>query len=233
MTLLFNWQMENTGTAEYSAGDAVGSNYGTVAFDGTIKQAGSYSIKCTNAGGYYFDISSLDIVKNTGAIVLYLYGGTFHATTGNVFVAYLGSYNNAIEIYTYDITGTKYVCARYTGNSTAVGIGASVGNDVATGQWYKVTLRWRLTGSPNLSLQVGTNTPVTDDTDLTAFAVSSGTLYVGPLDSGMTVYLDNLKIYDDWDATEGGGGGGTTGMRVGILRAMPEGIMRGMSGMIK
>jgi hypothetical protein len=33
--------------------------------------------------------------------------------------------------------------------------------------------------------------------------------------------------------TASGGGGGTTGQRVGILRAMPEGIMRGMSGMIK
>ena len=209
MTKLFEWQMENTLTADYSAGDSSGTMNNTVTFDGSVYHDGSYSEKVegANYNSVMYDITSLDIVKNTGSLVFWSY----HDVTSSIILlrVYLGSLNDRLDVKChYDSASTEYINANYVGNGNTVSISDDANLLITgVGAWHKWTLRWRTgTENPALSLQLDSNTPVTVDTDLTSWAASSGLLYIGNVttDGQLGEYwrIDNLKIYDTWDGVD-------------------------------
>ncbi len=225
MTLLLEWQMENSDTAETSAGDTAASRSGTTAFDATIKHDGSYSLKCTGEGNAVFDIATLDIAKNTGSLVFYVYFAVL-AAADYVFEIKLGSDNNSLGLIVWNNgAGDYYLYAAYYGDSTPLSVTPAGPSAVVTGQWYKVTLRWR-TGStlPSLSLQLDSGIALTNGTELTAWATDSGQIIIGNQGAGNTTYFDNLQIWDSWDGPEGGAppAGGMGSLLNGLIDGIGE-----------
>jgi len=206
MTKLFDWQMENTLTADYSAGDSSGTGSGTYEFDGTTKHDGSYSLKALVVDDMVlYDVVSLDIVKNTGCIKAWVrFNGAIAANINPVYVTFDGS--NELYLNVTNIASTLYAGMTYIGGGASVYPDVDANTIVVADTWYEFIARWRTgTTNPSLSFQLGTGTAITVDTDLTAWTTTTGLLRIGNYGvSSPTVWVDNLRIYDDWDGTEGG-----------------------------
>jgi hypothetical protein len=64
----------------------------------------------------------------------------------------------------------------------------------------KVTVKWRASGDPKMSIQIDAGTPVTAAAPMSGtFAGSPSTMTVGQSSwASWEIYADNVKLYNAW-----------------------------------
>jgi hypothetical protein len=93
-----------------------------------------------------------------------------------------------------DSAATGYWCRHTAGGTTVLAESAAV----LTGAFHTVTCKWRTTGSPHLSIQIDTDTPVTSTSALGTFVGTISTLTITRDYGYAGFYMDNLKVYNTW-----------------------------------
>lgn len=203
--LLFEWHMENatvtTGTpAGCSSGDTTATVAGTLA-NTITPQDGSYALYKANAtnGSAALTITSNDIAAHAeGTLIIYFRFATWASGDKIVLIDYGGT-GNSINLATRTNAGNNALKAQYQGNGAAAVDVFANSTYMSADTWYKLTLKWKVGGTPTLSVQVDAGTPDTTNTALTAMTSDSGTLTIGSwLTSGLVAATDNIKIYNGW-----------------------------------
>jgi hypothetical protein len=198
-SILFEWHMEDAdvtaGTpAGQSAGDTTASITGAT-FVTDPKQDGTYSLYPANPNyGAEFDAAAL-YSASEGTIQFYCIINPHLADPTPVRIRFNTDNNNRINL---DFANTDAIRARYVGGGTTVSATSSNGS-IVDGQWHKITVRWRATGDPNLSITVDDGSEGTSNTDLPTFSSAPNLLFIG---NGSTtdgeMHVDNITIWDTW-----------------------------------
>jgi hypothetical protein len=206
--LLFSWHMENEnvtlGTpAGCSDGDETATLNSGATIDSTQFQDGANSLSCPTGSDYAgFAVSGNDIFSETaGTIIFYLRINTGGYVTGaNLFSSRIDP-NNRFEIYMQgaDTPTGREIFMRWDGAGTTQSASTSDA-DLDTNTWYKITAKYDTADvDPNLSLQIDSETPVTNNNNLVAWSGSLSAMNIGnTLSAASDYWLDNIKVYDNW-----------------------------------
>jgi hypothetical protein len=217
--LLFSWHMENTDVTTggvaggvnngCSAGDSTATANGAgVTLDTSVFQDGAKSIKSVTGAGanrYEFDWASGDILATgQGTIDFWMY---YTGTLAGHHPFYL-IVNTDNRIYCF-VDGANYLGCIWTYGAAAVNARTNANASIfPASTWIHCKVRWHkgtahsglyqkvtcdgTTGESN-SNDNGTN-------DLGTWAGTAATFAIGDTGNGtgLTLYIDNLKIYDTW-----------------------------------
>jgi hypothetical protein len=164
-----------------------------------VAQDGTYSVSFPTASADYVEFNAASLFSTTaGTTTFYVYITTFIQNTYIWQARY--DANNQLTIMmrgTDDATGREIRASWFPNNATSINVTTTSAN-MALNTWYLVTVKWRLTGTPNFSIQVDATGEVTDDTELGNFSNAPTTLRFGNQNADGLGYLDNIKIYDSW-----------------------------------
>lgn len=156
------------------------------------KSDGTYSLATVSA-----DIAAktatitADVDSAAGTVVFDIYATTL-TNFEDILQINLASPDSNNMLLIKEISGSYYFYYYGGGENT------SVSATHTTGSWQTVTIKWRVTGSPHLSIQVDSGTAGTS-TD--ALKTLTGTLTTFQIGQGISVNvykIDKLKVYNSW-----------------------------------
>jgi hypothetical protein len=154
--------------------------------------SGSYNFHTTGVNAKYASIDT-DVSASSGTVEIDLY-----------FVTSVTQYARFVE---FAVDGSNYILLQGGASNTLQFIYYAAGNynivssaAVSNGTWMKVTVKWRASGDPKMSIQIDAGTPVTAAAPMSGtFAGSPSTMTVGQSSwASWEIYADNVKLYNAW-----------------------------------
>lgn len=162
-----------------------------LAYSSTQKSDGTYSIHASSATSTKTASITIDNNKTEGTVIFDIWAVSLSNFEDIVYLD-LASASADNKILVKEISGSYYVY--YYGGGSNISASASH----TTGSFQTVTVKWRTTGSPHLSIQVDSGTAGTNTNDLPTLSGSLATFTIGAGYSASEFYIDKVKVYNSW-----------------------------------
>jgi hypothetical protein len=163
-----------------------------LAYSSTQKSDGTYSLYASTGTNNKTASITIDDNKTEGTVIFDIWAITLD-NFNNIMWIDLASPDANNKILVEEISGSYYVY--YYGGGSSISASATH----TTGSFQTVTVKWRTTGSPHLSIQVDSGTAGTNTNDLPTLSGSLATFNIG---QGVTTnnefYIDKVKVYNSW-----------------------------------
>ena len=162
-----------------------------LAYSSTQKSDGTYSLYASSATSNKTASITIDDNKTEGTVIFDIWAVSLGNFEDIVYLD-LASASADNKILVKEISGSYYVY--YYGGGSNISASASH----TTGSFQTVTVKWRTTGSPHLSIQVDSGTAGTNTNDLPTLSGSLATFTIGAGYSASEFYIDKVKVYNSW-----------------------------------
>jgi hypothetical protein len=156
------------------------------------KSDGTYSIATVSADSASKTATiTADVLSASGTVVFDFYATTL-GNFGDILTIDLASPDANNKLLIKEISGSYYFYYYGGGENT------SVSATHTTDSWQTITIKWRVEGSPHLSIQVDSGTAGTSTDALKTLTGTLTTLNIGQATGTNEFKIDNLKVYNSW-----------------------------------